>query len=617
MSAKLPLRQLLLTEKNPLVADGGMATALYDKGFYLNRSFEELSLTNPEAVREVTRAFKKAGALLLSTNTFGATTPKLTEYGLQDKLEEMLSASVKIAQDVAGGEAYVVATIGPLGRLLEPLGPTSIAEAVSWFKTNAMIFEAAEVDGYTLVGFHDLKELQAAIQAIREVSSRPIFAHIGIQDNQKTNFGDTLADYANLINTLDVDVAGIAGEVGPSGMLTALATLRPLTNKPISLLPNAGFPRYVNDQYIYLCNPDYIGKYAKRFVQAGANIVGGYSGVGESHIKAIANALRMTQALQTKGFDSRHIQPVSDKPKQVSALAARSRLGQYLSEKKRVVSVEINPPRGVDCEKFFALCQQLQDGGVEFVNIPDGARAVARMSSTHLSSYVKNKFSLEPIPHFTSRDRNLIGLQSDLLGAHVNGVRNVLLVTGDPPKLGNCPGATGVYDVDAIGMTHIVNRMNQGLDLGGASFGEPTDFVVGVALNPTATNQELELQRLQYKIEAGTNFIMTQPIYDLEACEKFLSKVAGTSVPVIMGIWPLVSLRNAEFLKYEVPGVSVPDWIISEMEKSGDNKEDAVRRGLDIALKTMEKAKTWVAGFQVSAPFNRVDVALEAIHAVT
>jgi homocysteine S-methyltransferase len=614
---KISLREFISNSKNPIVADGGLATSLYDKGFYLNRSFEELSILHAEAVREVTGGFKRAGAQLLTTNTFGATRPKLTEFGLQDRLEEILQASVKIAREAANGDAYVLGCIGPLGRVLEPLGPTSVGEAEDFFAEIARTLESSQVDGFTLQGFHDLKELKAAIVAIRRHSTKPIFAHVGIQDNQKTNYGHTLPEYVAQMHQLDVDVIGIAGEVGPSGMLTALQTIRPLTTKPISLMPNAGFPRYVNDQYIYLCNPDYIGKYAKRFVQAGANIVGGHSGVGESHIKAIANALRMTQALRHDQDSLVHIiQPATDQAREPVGLEKRSKLGAKLAQKQRVVSVEINPPRGVDTEKFFSLCNQLQEGGVEFVNIPDGARAVARISATQLSSFVHRTYNLEPIPHFTTRDRNLIGLQADLLGAHLNGVRNLLLVTGDPPKLGNCPGATGVYDVDAIGMTHIVSRMNQGLDLGGSSFGSPTEFVVGVALNPTAHTPELEAQRFRYKVDAGANYVITQPIYDLDAYQAFMDKVSDLKIPIIMGIWPLVSLRNAEFLKNEVPGVVVPDWVITEMEKAGDKKEEALKRGLEIAVRTMQKAAPLVAGFQVSAPFNRVDVALEAIHAV-
>lgn len=557
--------------------------------------------------------------MILGTNTFGATIPKLTEYNIQDRLQDILKASVKITKEVAQDQAYVVGVIGPLGVVLEPLGPTSREEAQNMFAENVQAFEKAGVDGFSLQGFHDLAELESALLAARSFSEKPILAHIGIQENKKTSFGHTLEEFVLLCDKHQVEVIGLSGDVGPSGMLTALGMLRPLTKKPIALLPNAGLPRFVNGQYIYLCNPDYMGKYAKRFVQAGANIVGGHSGVHADHIRAISNSLRMTQNLHVGSkldeVFAKVIPPVSDQPKQQIELSQRSKLGQKLTNKELVYTVEVNSPRGINFEKFLAHCEELVKGGVEFVNIPDGARASARMSSTHLAAYVARNFNLEPIPHFTTRDRNLLGLQSDLLGCHVNGVRNILAVTGDPPKLGNCPGATGVYDVDAIGLTHILNRMNQGLDLGGTSFGSPTQFVLAVAANPTAANQALEIKRFRYKVEAGANCAITQPIYDIEAYEKFFEKMGEMPIPVIMGIWPLVSLRNAEFLRNEVPGVEVPDWAMEEMEKAGDNKEEALKRGLEIAIRTMDTARSKgiVAGFQVSAPFNKVDIALKAI----
>ena len=608
---KLDIRERL-KDPVPLIYDGSYTTSLYDKGFYINRSFEELSVTEPQSVHEITQGFKRAGASLLRTNTFNAVLPKLQDHGLQNQLEEMIQASVKITSEVADEEAYVMGSLGPLGVILEPLGPTSYKEAIEYYLKNVEVFEKASVDAYSLEAFHDLNEMKAAIVAIQKVSDKAIFAHMGIQERMRSSFGHSLEEFALITEQLNVDVIGFAGEVGPSGMLNGLERLRPLTKKPISCLPNAGLPRYVNDQYIYLCNPDYIGKFAKRMIQGGAQIVGGHSGVYESHIKAITNSVKVAASFQKKAKSPMML--TIDTPScQAVPVEQRSRLGKALKEGKTVISVEILPPQGVNCEKFFKTCQSLQEGGVQFVNIPDGARAVARMSSLQISSYIKQHFGLEPIPHLTTRDRNLIGLQGDLLGAYVNGVRNILIVTGDPPKLGNCPGATAVYDVDAIGLTHIASRLNQGLDLGGSSFGKPTEFLLGVALNPTAKNRELEIKRFKYKCEAGANFAITQPIYCIDSYKRFLDEVGPVPIPVIMGIWPLVSLRNAEFLKNEVPGVNVPDEIIKEMAKTGDSKEEALKRGMDIAIRTMDQAKDIVAGFQVSAPFNRVGVALKVI----
>ena len=509
--------------------------------------------------------------------------------------------------------------LGPLGVLLEPLGPTSLAEAEEYFTHNIEILDKTDIDGFALNGIHDLSELKAGLEALSKLTSKPVFVSLGIHDNLRSSHGHSMRDFVELAEKYNVAAIGLCGEVGPSKMLTAIEKMRGLTQKPIYALPNAGLPRYVNDQYIYLCSPDYLGKFAKRFVQAGANIVGGHCGVYDSHIKAVTNAVRMAQGaasvnVSTENELPAHIEPIQDEAQKVTPLEERSALGKALQAGETVVSVELVPPNLNDFDKFLAKCKELDEANVKFVNIPDGARAMARISSFQLSSYVKQNFNIEPIPHYTCRDRNLIGLQSDLLGAHISGVNNVLLVTGDPPKLGNNPGATAVYDVDAIGLTHIVSRMNKGLDLGGTQAKNHTSFTCGVALNPTATNQDLEIKRFKYKMEAGADFAITQPIYNLETYMRFMDALGDCKIPVIMGIWPLVSLRNAEFLKNEVPGVDVPDWAVEEMRKAGDSKEEALKRGLEIAVKTIREAKGTVAGFQVSAPFNRADVAISAIN---
>ncbi len=611
------LRQLLTERKNPIVADGAMATSLYDKGFYINRSFEELSLTEPQAIKEVVAGFREAGSQIFHTNTFSATRAKLQQYGLQNDLPKILRRSAELALKAAGPDNFVLGLLGPIGVLVEPLGPTSLKEAETMFTEVVKNLDEAGVHGFAINAIHDFNELKCAIRAVKKISKKPLFVNIGLNESMKTSFGHTLEQLAELAEKENIDVIGVCGEIGPSPMLTAVENLRRLTDRPIMALPNAGLPRYINDQYIYLCNPDYIGKFAKRFVQAGALIVGGHSGVYSSHIKAIANAVRMTQhqhdATRTL---PKSIQPIIDEEIEMAALEKRSKLGEALALGEKIISVELVSPSLTDFPKFETRCQELADGGVKFVNIPDGARAMARISSLQLAAHVARAYKLEPIPHLTCRDRNLIGLQSDILGAHVAGVRNLLLVTGDPPKLGNNPGATAVYDVDSIGLTHIVSRLNRGLDLGGASTKSATSFTIGVALNPTARNAKTEVSRFRYKIEAGCDFAITQPIYNLDTYKKFMAAVGPTKIPIIMGIWPLVSLRNAEFLKYEVPGVDVPDKIIQEMKKAGDSKEEALKRGIEIAIHTMREAKDLVAGFQVSAPFNRADIALQVIRAV-
>ena len=608
------LKTALNDKSCPLIADGSMATSLYNKGFFVNRSFEELSLIEAESVEQIHNGFLNAGANMLGTNTFSATLPKLTQYGLQDKLKEIISEATAICRKASKDKAYILGVMGPLGVVLEPLGPTSFNDAKKYYQQNVQYFMDAGVDGFRLEAFHDLNELKAAIQACKELTDLPILAHVAIQESMKTSYGVSLSEFARLCESLEVDSLGVSGEVGPSGALTATKKLKQITNKPLSVLPNAGLPRYINDQYIYMCNPDYMGKYAKRLFQAGAHIVGGHSGVYEEHIKAVSNAVQKESHVDDIPMEIiQNREELIERKSIIIPFEQRSKLSKKLANNEKVISIEVLPPKGVDFHSFVEKINILENNNVEFVNIPDGARAVARMSSLQLSSYIQSKFNIEPIPHFTSRDRNLIGIQSDLLGSYVNGVRNVLLVTGDPPKLGNCPGATAVYDVDAIGLTHIVNQMNHGLDLGGSPFGDPTGFVTGVALNPTALNQELEIKRFQYKLEAGAEYAITQPIYCPDSFEQFMSQIKVKSCPIIVGIWPLVSLRNAEFLKNEVPGVEVPDWVLKEMEKVADDKEASILKGVEIAVSTMKRLQNNVAGFQVSAPFNKVEVALQSI----
>jgi homocysteine S-methyltransferase len=618
-----PLDKLLAKlASGPLVADGAMATSLYEKGFYINRSFEELSLTEPQAIKDTVLGFERSGAKVFHTNTFNATIPKLAKYGLQEELGTLISKSSELSRETLGPDAFLIGVVGSLGLLIEPLGQTSREEAQTYFSANFKSFEKTSVDAIAINAIHDLNEMEAALRAAKEHSSKPIFIGIGLNDNLKTSQGHSLENFVAMGHKYDVAAIGICGEVGPSGMLTAIQALRPLTKKPIYALPNAGMPRYVNDQYIYLCSPDYMGKFAKRLALAGANIIGGHCGVYASHIKAIANTLRMASSLTEITVDSisralpTHIEPIQEKPKSPLPIEQRSQLGAAFKSGKKILTIEVVPPALSGVDKFMEQCAEIEKATVDFVNIPDGARAMARVSSLHLAAMVKQKFKIEPIPHYTCRDRNLIGLQSDLLGAYVSGVRNLLLVTGDPPKLGNNPGATGVYDVDSIGLTHITARMNHGLNMGGAAAGGQTSFMVGVALNPTAQNVDLELSRFKYKIEAGADYAITQPIYNIDTYKKFMDRLGSVNIPIIMGIWPVVSLRNAEFLKNEVPGVDVPDWVLEEMQKAGDNKDDAIQRGLEIAVRTMEEAKNLVAGFQVSAPFNKVDIAVKAIRGV-
>ncbi|MEO5668603.1 MAG: bifunctional homocysteine S-methyltransferase/methylenetetrahydrofolate reductase [Bdellovibrionota bacterium] len=607
---------------NILIFDGGIGTEFYDRGFYINRLFEELNLSAPTDVRAVHQAYIAAGANVLTTNTFSVTVPQLKKYGIEDRQAAIIEAALRLAREAraaaAKPEVSIGLSVGPIGELIEPLGPTSVDEARAHFEQVARI--AATASGfelYILETFSNISELQYAIEGIRSVDTvRPILASITVTSSQV----DFLRDFAQRIGTRDdVQALGLNCSQGPSDLFTVLKALRPLVTKPIVVQPNAGAPNQINGRYFYMTSPDYLAKYASRYVEAGAIGVGGCCGTSPAHIQAIARALQMQRVkyIPSGAPLPAAVQASTERPRARSWEERRSSfLGQAFRSGKKVVSVEVLAPLGPDLEKFTAQLDILDGEGVAFVNVPDGARASTRVASLHLAAYANRHPTrrLKVFPHLTTRDRNLIALQSDLLGAHVNGVNDVLVITGDPPKLGSNKDATAVYDIDSIGLTYLIDCLNRGVSPMGDRLGQPTNFGIGVASNPTAINVDLELQRWRYKVESGADFAVTQPIFDPETFLRWRDRVGATDWrPHMVGIWPLISLRNAEFLANEVPGVKVPAQIVEEMSKAGNDSAEAVRRGLDIAHKIMQRLDDACEGFCISAPLNKVDVALTLI----
>jgi methionine synthase I (cobalamin-dependent)/5,10-methylenetetrahydrofolate reductase len=615
--------------------DGGLGTELYERGFYINRPFEELNLSAPSDVKAVHRDYLNAGAEYLTLNTFAASRVQLKEFDLDAKLPEIVEAALRIANDarrefLAEGSSKtapkLALSIGPLGVLVEPLGSFGLDEARAEFaNTAALAYVNAEknpkthdFDAYVFETFTNLSELESAVEGVRSVDSkRPIVASISVKSSQK----DLIAQFAERLGTReDVQALGLNCSEGPADVYSTLKVLRPLTTKPIVVQPNAGTPRHLNGRYFYMTSPDYMAKYAKRFIEAGANGVGGCCGTGPDHIQAMHQALKMVN-VQAAATARLSVEAERKEPRAIDAtrtpLAERpaSSIGQSLINGEHVVSIELIPPKGTDTSKFFEYVSLLQAAGVKYVNIPDGARAMTRVGSLHLATLVQRETGgkIRAIPHFTTRDRNLIALQSDLLGAAVNGLGDVLIVTGDPPKLGNNRDASAVYDIDSIGLTYLVDSLNRGLTPQGEALGSKTGFGIGVAANPTAINLEVEAKRFRYKIESGADYAFTQPIFDPESFLRWRDSLGKDYIPHIVGIWPLISLRNAEFMANEVPGVVVPKWVLEEMEKAGDNPAEAVKRGVAIAIKAMSALEKHCQGFCVSAPAGRAPVALEAL----
>src|SRR5688500_2710928 len=600
----------LLDSDHVYVFDGAMGTRLYDKGVYINRSYDELNLTAPELVREVHAEYVRAGADIIETNTFGATRHKLQPYGLEEKLHDINVAAARIARDAAGENVYVAGAIGPLGLRIEPYGPTSFDEAKELYKEQAEALLEGGVDLFILETFSDVAVIEQAIRAVREVSDLPIVAQMTIQMDGNTTFGTSPEIFTTRLDKLGADVIGLNCGVGPTHVLSALEKMRGATAKMLSAQPNAGLPRDVQGRQFYMGSPEYMATFARRFVQAGAKFVGGCCGTTPTHIRLIADAIRSISPRQAQAVPHAGSAKVVDlKPADVEVVApeARSKWSRKVALGEFVTSVEVLPPKGCDAEKTLESIALLKGAGVDAVNIPDGPRAQTRMSAQATAVLVEQKVGIEAVLHYCCRDRNLLGMMSDLLGAAALGLHNLLIITGDPPKMGPYPDATAVFDIDAIGLTNMVNKLNHGLDIGNNPIGKPTAFSIGVGVNPGAVNLEEEIRRFEWKVEAGAEYAITQPVFDTAQLRRFLGMIEHVRIPIVAGIWPLVSFRNAEFLHNEVPGVEVTPDILERMRVASDkSKEHAREEGIAIARESLLEVRDVIQGVQGSAPFGTV-----------
>jgi methionine synthase / methylenetetrahydrofolate reductase(NADPH) len=617
----------LLDPQAIIVFDGAMGTMLYSKGVFINQCYDELNVRAPDMVSEIHRKYVDAGADVLETNSFGANRLKLTQHGLQDQVRELNLAAAKLARDASRGRALVAGALGPLGVRLEPYGPTSKDEARDVFKEQISALVEGGVDLIIIETFSDLEEIEQAILAARDVASNiPVIAQMTIREDGRTPYGASPEDVVRVLDRWGADVIGLNCSVGPQTILECIEKMTSHTRRKLSAQPNAGMPRDVSGRRMYMASPEYMATYARHLVQAGAKIIGGCCGTTPEHIHAMVEGIRpLSPRLAGSGTldggskrvaanDGKGTTATVEAPRGVEPVpfAERSRWAAKLARGQFVSSVEIVPPRGVDASRMLSDTGKLKTAGVDAVNVPDGPRAQSRMGALMTSILIEQQVGIETVTHYSCRDRNLLGMLSDLLGASAVGLRNLLIVTGDPPKMGPYPDATAVFDVDAIGLTNLVNHLNRGLDPGGNAIGQPTRFAIGVGLNPVAIDPEHELRRFNWKVDAGAEFAITQPVFDAAQLERFLARTGPTHIPIIAGIWPLVSVRNAEFLANEVPGVSVPDAIIARMRAANEkSKEHAVAEGIAIAREMLTRVRPIVQGVQVSAPFGKVELALE------
>jgi homocysteine S-methyltransferase len=605
-----------------LVCDGAVGTMLYAKGIFINKSFDALNLSSPELVAEVHQEYVRAGADIIETNTFGANRMKLGSFGLGDKVHAMNLEGIRIARRAAADRAYVAGAIGPLGVRIEPWGKTGIDEALAAFEEQARALAEGGVDLFILETFRDLNEIGAAIDAVRRVSDAPIVAQMTTEEDGNTLDGTPPERFAPELERRGATILGVNCAVGPAPMLDTIERMAAVTTLKLSAQPNAGRPRDVEGRNLYLCSPEYMASYARRFILHNVRIVGGCCGTTPEHIRQIKNAVRSLARSAPAGSSGpvelrqQHPQKPVARPNAGTAVprGEKSGFARKLEAGRFVIAVEVVAPRGVEFGEAIADAKQLKSRGVDAISIVDGHRTGARLSGLSLAVLIEQQAGIETLLHYACRDRNLIGIQSDLLGAHAMGLRNLMLVTGDPGRVGDYPDATAVFDVDSIGLTNLVTRLNQGCDVGGQLIGAPARFHIGVSVNPSAPNIDDELRRFQYKVEAGAEFIVTRPVFDVASFETFLKKIGRAGLPVLAGILPFESARQAEFFANEVPGTSVPEQLLDRMRQA--RPEDAAAEGVAIAREIAVELRKSVQGLQISTTSGQIDASLAVVEGI-
>ncbi len=600
---------------NLVLLDGAMGSLIYEKGVFIDKCYDELNLSRPELIGSIHEEYVRAGARVLETNTYGANRFKLKSHNLLEQMEEINRKGVELAREVAGDEVYVAGSMGPSGLEIEPWGDTTLEDVFEGYAEQANILNQAGVDLFILETFQDIREMEQAIKAIKSVSDLPVVAMMTVGEDGKTRYGVDLEDVTAILTKSEASVIGLNCTVGPKPMLDFVEQMAGLSDKPLCLMPNAGRPQFTDGRMIYMSTPEYFSVYTKRFIDKGVRVLGGCCGTTPDHIAKMANALAMKQTRIQHSIQI-GVKPVSEEPlPDPVPVAEKSKLAEKMMSGKQVVLVEMVPPRSTDITKPLEGARLLQEHRVDAINIPDGPRATARMTGLALAVLLQNQVGIETVLHYTCRDRNLLGMQSDLLGATAMGIRNILAITGDPPMIGDYPQATAVFDIDSIGLVHLINNLNHGIDVGEKRIGDPTSFFTGVGVDPNSVNAENEIHRLQLKKEAGAEYVITQPVFDVDSLERFLEKADLGNLSLIAGIWPLVSLRNAEFMKNEVPGVYVPDEVIKHIAKF-DTKDDQLKAGIEIAQGMIDRVAGFVQGIQVSAPFGRYILAVEVAGAM-
>lgn len=599
--------------QSPVVFDGAMGTALYERGVFVNACYDAMCLSRPELVLAIHRAYVEAGAEVVETNTFGANPMKLREHGLAERTADINRQAVVLARQAVGDAGWVGGAVGPCLHPRQMWKPGCEASLESAFQTQIQALVEGGVDLLVLETFCHLEELVLAAR-LAAATGMPVLASFTVGDDGQTLYGMPVEHgVAQLDADPNVAMIGLNCGTGPAPLYEALERCVPLSRKPFVAMPNAGQPQEVDGRMIYMTSPEYFASYAKKYIKLGVRGVGGCCGTTPAHIAEMAKAIRGLRGVRGR-IDIRPFeQPDATAP--AVPMPEKSKLAKRLSEGVKVASVELLPPKTCNFAPMLERAQVCLDHGVDAINIPDGPRASARVSPMISAIEIERRVGIETILHYCCRDRNLIGMQSDILGGFTAGLRNLLIVTGDPPKLGDYPEATGVFDVDSIGLTRVAAGLNHGRDVGGTRVDPPTALLLGVGANPCAVSPKTEMDRYLQKIAAGAEFVITQPVFDAGALLRFLDEAdarGAGNIPVLAGVWPLASYKNAEFLRNEVPGVVVPDRLLERMS-AAKTRQQGLNTGIVIAREICDRIADRVAGFQIGAPFGNVAMALAVL----
>ncbi len=626
MSSAKPERPLLdAITAGPLVVDGAMGTQLYERGVLYSACFEELNVSRPELVLKVHEDYLRAGAQVIESNTFGANALRLEKYGLKDKVEELCEAGVQTARRAAQGRAFVVGAIGPSGYFLGEASAEDLGKVKGALGVQARALAAAGVDGLLVETMRQTAEVRVAIEAaVAAAEGRiPVIASVSLDESQRMADGTPAEEIARLMKEWGASVIGANCADGPMNVLVSMERMSD-AGLPLLAMPNAGLPRRVDERMVYVTTPEYFGVYARRLFKLGVRLVGGCCGTTPDHVKRIAAAARMAggghdvdavgkeEAVEGSSVTWSAAPGPIEPYAAATPFAQKSKLAAKLAAKKFAVSVEVNPPVGLDPSKAVAAAKMLVAGGIDVINIADGARAQARMANVAMAARIQREVGCETIVHVCGRDRNLLATLAHLLGAHDLGLRNLVIITGDPPKMGDFPDATAVYDLDSIGILKLGARLNAGVDPGGKSLGGSTSFLLATGAEPAALNYDREIARLREKKAAGAELVMTQPVYDPHALDRFLADIAPLELPVLVGILPLASYRNAEFLHNEVPGMQVPEAVRERMRAAGGGPAGR-KEGVKIAREMLDAVRSRVQGAYVMPPLERYELALEVV----